>query len=101
MQYHRLLPAIFILFMGHFAHATEVLRIGVLYWSMNIPGQVAMRQGLEAEAERLNARAKAAGLPMLELVPQVAGDGPGGERTPDQPDAGHGGPCGEVFPHGR
>ncbi len=56
MQYHRLLPAIFILFMGHFAHATEALRIGVLYWSMNIPGQVAMRQGLEAEAERLNAQ---------------------------------------------
>lgn len=78
MQYHRLLPAIFILFMGHFAHATEVLRIGVLYWSMNIPGQVAMRQGLEAEAERLNARAKAAGLPMLELMPRVAGDGPDG-----------------------
>ena len=29
--------------------------IGVLYWSMNIPGQVAMRKGLEAEAERINA----------------------------------------------
>jgi ABC-type sugar transport system substrate-binding protein len=29
-------------------------KIGVLYWSMNIPGQVAMRAGLEAEARRLD-----------------------------------------------
>jgi ribose transport system substrate-binding protein len=45
-------------------------RVGVLYWSDNIPGQVAMRRGLEAEADRLNA-AQAT----LTLVPHVAGDG--------------------------
>jgi ribose transport system substrate-binding protein len=44
--------------------------VGVLYWSDNIPGQVAMRQGLEAEAERLNAAQTT-----LTLVPRVAGDG--------------------------
>ena len=53
-------------------------RIGVLYWSMNIPGQVAMRRGLEDEAVRINAGAKAAGARGVELVPQVAGDGSAG-----------------------
>jgi ribose transport system substrate-binding protein len=58
-----------------------VLRIGVLYWSMNIPGQVAMRKGLEDEAARLNAAAKRLGQPQIELLPRVAGDGaPGVER---------------------
>ncbi|MEO5367983.1 MAG: sugar ABC transporter substrate-binding protein [Magnetococcus sp. WYHC-3] len=52
--------------------------IGVLYWSMNIPGQVAMRAGVEAEAERINQEAATAGLPRLTLLPQVAGDGPQG-----------------------
>lgn len=45
-------------------------RVGVLYWSENIPGQVAMRQGLEAEASLLNAQN-----PVLTLIPRVAGDG--------------------------
>ena len=48
--------------------------IGVLYWSMNIPGQVAMRQGLEAEAERINATL-AQGERGVKLLPAVAGDG--------------------------
>ena len=50
------------------------LRIGVLYWSMNIPGQVAMRRGLEAEAAKINAAA-GSGRRGVVLLPQVAGDG--------------------------
>jgi ribose transport system substrate-binding protein len=53
-------------------------RVGVLYWSMNIPGQVAMRQGLEAEAERINREAAAKGVRGVRLLPEVAGDGPAG-----------------------
>ena len=60
------------------APSAKVLRIGVLYWSMNIPGQVAMRKGLEDEATRLNAAAKRLGLPQIELLPMVAGDGASG-----------------------
>lgn len=60
------------------AAPTEKLRVGVLYWSMNIPGQVAMRKGLEQEAERINRDAKRNGLPRVELEPYVAGDGSAG-----------------------
>jgi ribose transport system substrate-binding protein len=56
----------------------KALRIGVLYWSMNIPGQVAMRKGLEAEAARINAAAKQNDLPAVTLIPLVAGDGSAG-----------------------
>ncbi|MBL1142619.1 MAG: sugar ABC transporter substrate-binding protein [Proteobacteria bacterium] len=49
--------------------------VGVLYWSMNIPGQVAMRQGLEQEADRINNEAIHAGIAKVELIPNVAGDG--------------------------
>lgn len=45
---------------------------------MNIPGQVAMRRGLEAEAERINRTAKASGERGVELVAHVAGDGEAG-----------------------
>lgn len=71
-------------------------RIGVLYWSMSIPGQVAMRKGLEAEAERINAAARSRGVRGVELLPVVAGDGSDGiERqikqmqamVADKPDA--------------
>ena len=58
--------------------ADKPFRVGVLYWSMNIPGQVAMRRGLEAEAAQINASAAAAGRRGVELLPQVAGDGPAG-----------------------
>jgi len=51
------------------------LHVGVLYWSMNIPGQVAMRKGLEDEAVRINAAAKRQGLPRVKLITRVAGDG--------------------------
>ena len=50
-------------------------RVGVLYWSMNIPGQVAMRAGLEAEAEALNREAILSGGKQVKLIPYVAGDG--------------------------
>ncbi len=53
-------------------------QVGVLYWSMNIPGQVAMRKGLEAEAERINKIALADGSPMVKLETRVAGDGESG-----------------------
>lgn len=56
----------------------QELRIGVLYWSMNIPGQVAMRKGLETEARRINAMARRQGLRAVKLFPQVAGDGADG-----------------------
>jgi len=53
----------------------KFVRVGVLYWSMTIPGQVAMRKGLEAEADRINQEASASGLPAVELLTRVAGDG--------------------------
>jgi len=57
------------------AGEAKELRIGVLYWSMNIPGQVAMRQGLEGEAAKIDKAAEAKGLPKLKLEASVAGDG--------------------------
>lgn len=57
------------------AHARVTFRIGVLYWSGNIPGQVAMRRGLEAEADAINARPTG---PQVTLLPAVAGDGEAG-----------------------
>lgn len=54
------------------------LRVGVLYWSMSIPGQVAMRQGLEAEAARINREAARGGRRPVVLTASVAGDGPEG-----------------------
>lgn len=64
--------------MAFAASGEPPFRIAVLYWSMNIPGQVAMRQGLEAEAERLNRAALAAGRRGVVLTHEVAGDGPAG-----------------------
>lgn len=46
--------------------------VGVVYWSMNIQGQVAMRRGLEREAEAINRRG---GSPRIRLLPEVGGDG--------------------------
>lgn len=53
-------------------------RVGVLYWSGNIQGQVAMSNGLEAEARRVNAEAVANGKPTVKLVVRTAGDGNSG-----------------------
>jgi ribose transport system substrate-binding protein len=77
----RMLRAVLVLFGCTTALAAAPVKpykVGVLYWSMNIPGQVAMRQGLEAEAERINQAARASGRRGVELVPQVAGDGTAG-----------------------
>lgn len=52
--------------------------VGVLYWSMNIPGQVVMREGLEAAAELINRRAAVEGGRPVHLLPSVAGDGEDG-----------------------
>ena len=52
-----------------------VLNIGVLYWSMNIPAQVAMRKGLEEEAGHLNQAAHNIKKPVIKLLTYVAGDG--------------------------
>lgn len=50
-------------------------QLGALYWSMQIPGQVAMRQGLEDELARINAhQARDCGR-TVELRAFVAGDG--------------------------
>ncbi len=56
----------------------QPFRVGVLYWSMNIPGQAAMRKGLEAEASRINAAAASRGERGVSLLPEVAGDGAAG-----------------------
>ncbi len=56
-------------------------RIGVLYWSMNIAGQVAMRHGLEAEAKSINKTALKRGSPMVKLEIRVAGDGEAGIKN--------------------
>jgi ribose transport system substrate-binding protein len=45
---------------------------------MNIPGQVAMRRGLEAEAKDLNDAARRGGKPEMKLEVRVAGDGEAG-----------------------
>lgn len=53
-------------------------RVGVLYWSGNIPGQVAMSKGLEAEARRINLQATARNKPTVKLLIRTAGDGSSG-----------------------
>ncbi|OQX11644.1 MAG: sugar ABC transporter substrate-binding protein [Desulfobulbaceae bacterium A2] len=53
-------------------------RVGVLYWSGNIPGQIAMSKGLEEEARKTNAAAAAHNRPTVRLMIQTAGDGSNG-----------------------
>lgn len=67
---------ILVLVVAAFAWATDrpPWRIGVLFWSDTIAGQVAMRRGLEREAERIMAET-ASGSRSLQLIPFVAGDG--------------------------
>ncbi|SHO53242.1 sugar ABC transporter substrate-binding protein [Desulfopila aestuarii] len=64
----------FVLFCVSAVVAKE-FRVGVLYWSMNIPGQVAMRNGLENELSRINSSAAATGEATVILDARVAGDG--------------------------
>lgn len=69
------LAAIFLLGFAADAFAQKSYKIAALFWSMNIPGQVAMRKGLESEVEKINAQAKKSGTPLVVLLPYVAGDG--------------------------
>lgn len=65
--------------------SSKSTRVGVLYWSMNIPGQVAMRRGLESALVTTNAAREAKGASPIELIVRVAGDGDKGiERQIDQ-----------------
>ena len=59
------------------AAAPSPLEVGVAYWSMAIPGQVAMRQGLEREAERLSRENPDR---PVRLRPAVGGEGNAGIR---------------------
>jgi ribose transport system substrate-binding protein len=72
----RFFLAVSLFLLSTMAHAQgKQYKVGVLYWSMSIPGQVAMREGLEAEAQRINDAAKASGKPRIVLEAKVAGDG--------------------------
>jgi ribose transport system substrate-binding protein len=53
-------------------------RVGVLYWSSKIPGQIAMSRGLENEARNINANAASKGGPTIKLITKIAGDGSDG-----------------------
>ncbi|HWQ07988.1 MAG TPA: hypothetical protein VN436_02735, partial [Holophaga sp.] len=58
------------LVIGPAAAADGPWRVGVLYWSSDIPGQVAMRMGLEAEAVAINRRARLSGAREVRLEPR-------------------------------
>ncbi len=62
---------------GVYSFAKE-FRVGVLYWSSNIPGQVAMSKGLENEAVKINKQATRKGKPTVRLIVKTAGDGSSG-----------------------
>ncbi|MEG3640887.1 sugar ABC transporter substrate-binding protein [Magnetococcus sp. PR-3] len=72
-----LLGAVLLLFWFFFAPLAyaQNFRIGVLVWSDQIAGQVAMLAGLESEANRLMKQAKEQDLPTFSLYIQRAGDG--------------------------
>jgi ribose transport system substrate-binding protein len=44
------------------------MRVGVLYWSINIPGQVAMRKGLKADADDINKTVQAKGADLQSVL---------------------------------
>lgn len=63
--------------MGSALYAKE-FKVGVLYWSMNIEGQVIMRYGLEQKAKEINKLAATKNLPQVKLISYIAGDGADG-----------------------
>lgn len=73
-----LLAALLLVLLNSVNAKARPYRIGVLYWSMNIPGQVAMRAGVEAQASIINKQAKKSNQRSIELIPFVAGDGEAG-----------------------
>ncbi len=74
MKRYLLLCSVIFLCCTNSAEAKEY-RVGVLYWSMNIPGQVAMRNGLEDELAKINNTARETGRPTVILEGRIAGDG--------------------------
>lgn len=56
----------------------RVFDIAVLYWSMDIPGQVAMREGIEDAKEIINIKALKNNLPTVRLHTYIAGNGEAG-----------------------
>jgi len=62
-------------FNGVQAVENSVYDIAVLYWSMDIPGQVVMRQGVEQAVNTINEKADKNNLPTIKLHPFVAGNG--------------------------
>ncbi len=50
-------------------------RIGVLYWSMDIPVQVLMREGLEVAIEEFNGKTTNQREHQVKIIPYVAGNG--------------------------
>jgi len=56
----------------------SVFDISVLYWSMDIPGQVVMRQGIEEAAKTINEKANKNNSAMIKLHSFVAGNGENG-----------------------
>lgn len=72
----KLLTLITVLICSLNVYAKEY-RIGVLYWSMNIEGQVAMRKGLEEVAQKINQELKKT-TNKIKLISYVAGDGEAG-----------------------
>jgi ribose transport system substrate-binding protein len=74
----------FLLLFPFFLFANEY-RVGVLFWSENIPGQVAMKKGLESQIEELNQEALKSGKPIVVPYFFIAGDGEVGiERQIEQ-----------------
>lgn len=63
-----------ILFCWASSVCAKEFRVGVLYWTMNIPGQVAMRVGLEDELARINITAQKTGAATVTLETRIAGD---------------------------
>lgn len=49
--------------------------IGILYWSMDIPGQVVMREGLETAIEEFNLQSLKSGTRGIKVISRVAGNG--------------------------
>lgn len=72
------LSAIAVLVFAFNADAAQRYTIGVVYWSMNIPGQVAMRRGLENAVQNINRRFPKQS---IRLIPFVGGDGEKGVRN--------------------
>lgn len=76
MKTLKLLTLVIALVVAPKAYAKE-FRVGVLYWSMQIEGQVAMRKGVEEVAAQIQQKLKKTS-DTLKLIAYVAGDGEAG-----------------------